>query len=72
MALTDTANLLQGRWLFEVLKCMGAPEDLELYVQESGRGGRDKKLTAATLYYCKKDIATSHSTEGIKYCENMS
>ena len=51
----------------------GPPEGLELYVQESGRGGRDKLLTA-TLYYGKKDIATtSHSIEGIKrYCENMS
>ena len=52
----------------------GPPEDLELYVQESGRGGRDTKLSTATLYYGKKDIAaTGHSTEGIqRYCENMS
>jgi len=52
----------------------GPPEDLELYVQECGRGGRDNKLSTATLYYSKKDIAmNSHSTEAMRrYCENMS
>lgn len=32
------------------------PEDLELYVQESDRGGRDR---TATLFYGKKDIAAT-------------
>ena len=52
----------------------GPPEDLESYVQESGRGGRDNNLSTATLYYGKKDIArNSHATEVMKrYCENMS
>jgi len=52
----------------------GPPEDLELYVQECGHGGRDNKLSTATLYYSKKDIAmNSHSTEAMRrYCENMS
>lgn len=52
----------------------GPPEDLELYVQETGRGGRDKEFTTAVMYYSKRDISTSgHSTEQIRrYCENMS
>lgn len=52
----------------------GPPEDLEMYVQETGRGGRDNILSDAILYYNKRDIAAhSHVTEGVKrYCENMS
>ena len=52
----------------------GPPEDLESYVQESGRGGRDNEHSIATLYYSKKDIsASSHTTDTMKrYCENMS
>lgn len=51
----------------------GPPEDLELYVQETGRGGRDQNFSTATLYYSKTDISsTSHATQPIKkYCENM-
>lgn len=45
-----------------------------MYVQETGRGGRDDVLSNAILYYNKRDIAaTSHATEEVKrYCENMS
>ena len=44
----------------------GPPEYLELYVQESGRGGRDGMKTTATLFYGKKDLGkTGHTTEGI-------
>ena len=52
----------------------GPPEDLEMYVQETGRGGRDNVLSNAILYYNKRDIAAnSHATEEVKrYCENMS
>ena len=48
----------------------GPPEDLEMYVQETGRGGRDNVLSNVILYYNKSD---SHATEEVKrYCENMS
>lgn len=52
----------------------GPPEDLELYVQETGRGGRDNLPSSATLYYGKRDIShCGHCTESMKrYCENMS
>ena len=32
----------------------GPPSDLECYVQESGRGGRDGCVTNAMLYYNKR------------------
>ena len=49
----------------------GPPTDIELYVQETGRGGRDGKQTCI-LYYSIRDIATnSHANEAIGgYCEN--
>ena len=52
----------------------GPPEDLELYVQETGRGGRDNMPSNTILYYGKRDIAgNSHATDEVKrYCENMS
>lgn len=52
----------------------GPPEDLEMYVQETGRGGRDNMLSHAILYYNRRDIAAnSHASDEIKrYCENMS
>ena len=50
----------------------GPPEDLELYIQESGRGGRDGAATTATLYYNAADLSSaSHTTELMcKYCTN--
>lgn len=52
----------------------GPPEDLETYVQETGRGGRDNMLSHAILYYNKRDIAAnSHVSDEVRrYCENMS
>ena len=49
----------------------GPPEDLELYVQESGRGGRDGMQP---FFMEKQDLGkTGHTTDGIRrYCENMS
>lgn len=50
----------------------GPPNDIELYVQEAGRGGRDGKPVTCTLYYSVWDITrNSHVEEAIKlYCEN--
>ena len=50
----------------------GPAEDLELYVQETGRGGRDGAPTRVTLFYSSKDLSgAGHTTEAIrKYCTN--
>lgn len=49
----------------------GPPSDVELYVQETGRGGRDG---GSTLFYSKTDISKSpknHVSEAmIRYCTN--
>ena len=47
----------------------GPPGDLECYVQEAGRGGRDGSATKAILYYAKKDFP--HTDELMRiYCAN--
>ena len=47
-----------------------APSDLEMYVQESGRGGRDGEATVAVLYCSGKD---RNMNEDMKlYCRNTS
>lgn len=33
------------------------PADLESYIQETGRGGRDGSTAHVTLFYSKKDIS---------------
>ena len=52
----------------------GPPEDLELYVQETGHGDHDNLPSNALLYYGKRDLSQcGHRTESMKrYCENMS
>ena len=48
----------------------GPPGDLECYVQETGRGGRDGGATNAILYYNKKDFHPTN--ESIRnYCVNL-
>ena len=47
-----------------------APSDLEMYVQESGKGGRDGQDAVAVLYYSGKD---KNINEYMKlYCHNTS
>ena len=47
----------------------GPPEDIETYMQETGRAGRDGLPATATLYSAVKDSAT-HTDEKMKeYCK---
>ena len=50
----------------------GPPEDLEQYVQETGRGGCDGANTKCILCFSPKDLGSKcHVTAGMKtYCEN--
>ena len=47
----------------------GPPADIDSYVQETGRAGRDDKHSSATIYYKQADkLHTSKSM--IQYCDN--
>ncbi len=49
----------------------GPPSDSEMYVQETGRAGRDGGPAVATLYYNQLDLKTSRTNEAIRiYCQN--
>lgn len=48
----------------------GLPDDVDSYVQHTGRAGRDRKLSAATLYYAHSDKKHS-SRKMITYGQNM-
>ncbi len=50
----------------------GPPNDIESYIQETGRGGRDGRCTYTYLYYNKVDISISgHVEESMRmYCTN--
>ena len=49
----------------------GPPSDLEMYIQETGRAGRDGQLSFASLYYNRRDISFSFmEPEVVAYCNN--
>ena len=49
----------------------GIPADAEMYVQESGRAGRDGQMSCALLVYGKRDLRKAYTSEHmIKYCKN--
>ena len=51
----------------------GISDDIEMYMQESGRGGRDGKSACALLYYKKSDLDSRRTTQAmIDYCKNTS
>lgn len=49
----------------------GPPGDLEMYLQQTGRGGRDGQQCAALLYFSSKDLDSDIVTSDMKeYCLN--
>ena len=44
----------------------GVPEDAETYVQETGRAGRDGKLSCALLFYGKGELGKKRTSELMK------
>lgn len=51
----------------------GVPQNTEMYIQESGRAGRDGKLSCAVLFKSPQDLSKHRtSKEMIDYCSNKS
>ena len=49
----------------------GPPSDLESYIQETGRAGRDGNVAYAVLYFSKTDICHDYIDGNIRdYCNN--
>ena len=49
----------------------GPPSDIESYLQETGRAGRDGAQATAILYYNKTDLRAQHIEDSVKaYCRN--
>ena len=49
----------------------GPPSDIQSYIQETGRAGRDGGPAMAILYYDAKDLGALHVEQEIKdYCKN--
>ena len=51
----------------------GPPSDIESYLQETGRAGRDGLPSTATLYFGTQDLRSPHLESSMKnYCKNTS
>ena len=51
----------------------GVPEDMETFIQETGRAGRDGQLSCSLLFYGKRDLNKKRTTSQlIEYCKNES
>ena len=49
----------------------GPPSNIESYLQETGRGGRDNLPAKAIMYFSKSDLKAQHIEENMKqYCSN--
>ena len=49
----------------------GVPEDIETYVQETGRAGRDSLPSCALIFHGKGDLSKRRTTEQMRtYCVN--
>lgn len=49
----------------------GISEDVEMYIQESGRAGRDKKASSCVIMYGRRDLDKRATSKGmIAYCLN--
>ena len=49
----------------------GVPDDAEMYVQESGRAGKDGKLSYILIAYGKHDVSVKRTTKHMAdYCHN--
>ena len=49
----------------------GVPEDVEMYIQQSGRVGQDGLPSYGLLVYSSKDLNKDYTSEQpIEYCKN--
>lgn len=62
-----------GCWLHQCPsnRPLGVTSDVESYVQESGRAGRDGQIACATIFYKASDLDSRRvSKDMIDYCRN--